>query len=104
MNITLRDEILPFLYIWIDETTKLIRVIIDNELFRNDIRVQHDTTNYTDHLLKIGKKRTCKNLYFNFLKEYSISKENKDKENEKYLLTFDASNIEKWESFKKCIM
>ena len=93
----------PFLYIWIDEKTKLIRVIIDNELFRNDIRVQHDTTNYTDHLQEIGiKTDSVKNFYFNFLKEYSISKENKDKENEEYLLTFDASNIEKWDSFKKC--
>ena len=90
----------PFLYILIDETTKPIRVSKDNEPFWNDIRVQRD--NSYEHIYEIGiKTDDVKQLKFNLSKEYSFSKEGKDKEDEEYLLTLTAAQVESWESFKK---
>jgi fructan beta-fructosidase len=91
----------PFLYILIDETTKPIRVSKDDEHFWNDIRVQRDNSTYK-HNYEIGiKTEGVEELKFNLSKEYSFSKDGKDKEDEEYLLTLTAAQVENWVSFKK---
>ena len=101
LTVELGGTTCPFLYILIDETTKPIRVSKNNEPFWNDIRVQRDNSNY-EHTYEIGIKTDGANqLKFNLSKEYSFSKEGKDKEDEEYLLTLTAAQVENWKSFKK---
>ena len=90
----------PFLYIFIDETTKPIRVGYKDKIFTdnyiwNDIRVQRNSSSYS-HLYEIGIKiGDITELIFNFSKEFESSEDFKD---------YTKEQIENWISFKnmKC--
>jgi hypothetical protein len=87
------EQTCPFLYIYIDETTKPIRVGYqeNNKDIWNDIRVQRDSSSYS-HLYEIGiKVNPLTKLTFNFNKEFESSED---------FSSYSKDAIENWVSFK----
>ena len=94
LTVTFNGKTCPFLYIFIDETTKPIRVGYKDENNKdiwNDIRVERASSSYK-HLYEIGiKAGSLSQLTFNFNKEFESSED---------FSNYSKDEIENWVSFK----
>ena len=94
LTVTFDGKTCPFLYIFIDETTKPIRVGYKDENNKdiwNDIRVERASSSYK-HLYEIGiKAGSLSQLTFNFNKEFESSED---------FSNYSKDDIENWVSFK----